>query len=321
MNGVFTKSKSIIIYNIIGIVSGLFLSLLFGSFVIANEFETIDDIVCVFFLIVFGIFIIGLCGLSLYVNHKAFIHADDQSVSAFCHFGLSLNCDMSDIESISYGGDGLNIKLNNGKNYNLMHLANAYEVGRYIEKRIFHQSTSFFAKEELIAKNSTLSKKRKIQGFSSIGCFLLVFSEIFITSALTQWKELNEFSSTDWFVFAIMSVIGIIIMTVLCISLRKYLINTDEQNKTIKMLNKTILYNTALAPGNAIKLFVNDEYYPSFRVTVYGFPNSSEVYYTIEDIDPNYDLRCVGKSKIFTDYESLSLSADLELYTEIPLPL
>ena len=146
MDGVFCKQGFTKIFNIAGLMSGVFLASLFGFFICTGELSTLDDTVISCFFVCFGIFISILCGISLYVNKKAYIHIDEQKISAFCHFGLSLECNLSDISSVSYGGTGLYIQLKNGKKYNLMNLENAYQLGKTFKKG-FPSSLQFLLKK------------------------------------------------------------------------------------------------------------------------------------------------------------------------------
>lgn len=318
MDGIFGKQRFTKVYNIIGLISGGFLVLLFGFFICTGEFSTLDDMIASWFFVCFGFLVFILCAISLYVNQKAHIHVDDQRISAFCHFGLSLECDLSDVSSVSYGGTGLNIQLKSGKKYNLMNLENAYQIGKYIQKRIRVKPTISLDKDELMAAIPPLKRKRKQEGISSIICFLLLFPGIFLTSALTGWKELHEFSSNDWSVFSIMLGVGVIVVVVFCILLRKYLLHTDELNKMQGTLHQIILQTAPVQPGNAIKLFIDNDDYASIRLTVYSYPNSDEVYFTIEQVNQSYEIECIHTSRVYSNINELA--PEIEGMTEIALP-
>lgn len=318
MDGVFGKQKFTKVYNIIGLISGAFLVLLFGFFICIGEFNTLDDMILSWFFVCFGLFISLLCAISLYVNRKAHIHVGENKISAFCHFGLTLECDLSEVSNVSYGGTGLNIQLKNGKKYNLMNLENAYQIGKYIQKRISVKPTISLNKDELMSAIPPLRKKRKREGISSIICFLLLFPGIFLTSALTGWKDLHEFSSNDWTVFSIMAGAGVIVIVAFCILLRKYLLHTDELNKMQGTLYQIILQTAPVQPGNAIKLFIDDDVYSSIRLTIYGYPNSDEVYFTVEQVNQSFEIECIHTSRVYSNINELS--PEVEGMTEIALP-
>lgn len=319
LDGVFTKNRFANIYNVLGIISGGFLILLFGCFISTGAYSTLDEIILSWFFVCFGLLVSILCGASLYVNRKAYIHVDEQTISAFCHFGLSLKCSLSDVKSVSCCGSQLTIQLKNGKSYVHFTLKNACQIERFIHKMIFIKPGVIPDQDALIATIHPLKKQSKYEGIASIICFLLLFPNILLTSGLTGWKDLSAFNSRDWVVFAIMAGIGILVIVVFCILLRKHLLHTDELNKMQEALCQSVLQTASLRPGNAIKLFLDevDEHTP-IRLTVYGFPNSDNVYFTVEQVEPDYTVECVYESKIYANIGELA--PEIEGMTEVPLP-
>lgn len=318
MDGVFCKQKFTKVYNLAGLLSGVFLVLLFGFFICIGEYSTLDDMIASYFFVCFGLFVSILCGISLYVNRKIYIHVDGQRISAFCHFGLALECDLSEVSNVSYSGTGLSIQLRNGKKYYLMNLENAYQLGKYIQKKIAVPPANPIDKDELIATIPPLKKKRKLEGISSILCFLLIFPCIFLTAALTAWKDLHEFHSDDWTVFSIMSGVVVVVIVVFCMLLRKYLLHTDELNKLQGTLHQAILQTAPVQPGNAIRLLIDDEVCASIRLTIFGYPDSNEVYFTIEQVNQSFEIECVHTSRVYSNINELS--PEIEGMTEISLP-
>ena len=318
MDGVFGKQRFTKVYNIIGFISGVILVFLFGFFICAGGYVTLDDTIASWFFVCFGFFISILCGGSLYVNRKAYIHVDAQGISAFCHIGLSLKCGFSDVSSVSYGGTGLNIQLNNGKKYSLIHLENADSLGKYIQKRIPRQSQAVLDKNELIQAIPPLRKKRKYEGIGAVCAFLLLIPVILLTSALTGWKDLSEFTSGDWSVFAAMACVSVILIVLSCILLRRFLRHTDALNEKLDALSRILLQASPLRPGNALKMYVDDDFHPSIRLTVYGYPNSGEVYFTVEQVSKNFELVCIHESKVYSGMDALA--PEIADMTEIPLP-
>lgn len=318
MDGVFCRQKFLKFQNILGLVSGIILILLFGFFVAIGEFDTLDTQIASWFFLFFGFFTVILCSVSLYVNQRVYIHVDEETISAFCHLGLTLHCNLSDVSGVSYGGAGLNIKLKNGKKYNLMYLENAYAMGKYIQRRITSESAAPVGKEQLLEMVPSLKKRCIQKGITSIVCFLLLFPEIFLAAALTGWKDLDDFHSGNWTVFTIMACVGVITIAVSCVLLRRCLLDTEELNKLQGMLYQTILRTSPIQPGNAIKLFIDDNVSDSFRLTVYGYPNSEEVYFTIEQVNQNFECECIHISKVYPCIDDLA--PEIIGLTEIALP-
>lgn len=317
MQGVFCKTKGFKIYNIVGIVSGLFLVGLFGALLCAGVYETLDNVLISVFFCIFGTLVAAFCGLSMFVNRKAFIRVDEEKISAYCHFGLHLECGLAEVAAVSCTPYGLNIKLKNGKNYNLVNLENGYDLRRYIQKRILKEQVRL-DREETIRQIVPLKKKRKMEAIASVCTFLLIFPCIIVAAWLTGWRDLHEFSTKDWTLFAMMGGVGVAIIIIFCIVLRRYIHHTDTVQKLAGTLYQQMLRTTPAGPGNALRMYVDDEEYASLRVTVYGFPNEEDVYFTVEDVDANYELQRLHTSEIYPNMQAME--EELMDLTEIPLP-
>lgn len=243
---------------------------------------------------------------------------DEEKTSAFCHFGLSLKCNISDVKSVSCSAISITINLKNGKNYNIINLENGYELSKYIQKRMTLQQTILENTQDAKAAILSLKVKCKKEGIASITCFLLTIPGIILTSALTNWKELHEFGRQEWIIFSIMFAIGVLAVILMCIFLRKYLFDNDRCLKTQKALYQTLLRTAPIQPGNAIKVFLDDEYHASYRLVIFGFPNSEKVYFTAEDVDQQFEMHLFYTSQIYADMDALN--PELEDMIEIPLP-
>lgn len=318
MDGIFIKTKSRVFFNIIGIFCGVFLVFLFGFFLYSGQCDTLDYQILSIFFVCFGISASCFCAVSLYVNRKAYIHVDEDRISAFCHFGLALECEWTDIRYVSYGGTGLTLQLKNGKKYNLMNLENADQLGRYIQKRIPGELLHTPDQRELTTALPELQKRCKKEGIASIACFLLIFPLIFGTAALTDWKDLHEFTSRDWTVFAWMAGLGVIVLIAFSILLRRFLLDGEEITRLRGARHQQLLRTAPLQPGNAIKLFLDDDVYATVRLTVYGFPHYDDVYFTVEGLNQHLELECIHRSAIYADFSELE--PEIEGMTEIPLP-
>lgn len=318
MDGIFCRQKFLKFQNILGLISGLVLILLFGFFICIGEFDTPDDRIASWFFGGFGVFAVLLCSVSLHINRKVYLHVDEETISAFCHFGLELHCRLTDVANVSYGGMGLNLQLKNGRKYNLMYLENAVEIGSFIQRRTAVKPATLPDPKDLFTMIPPLKKARNAKGIGSIVCFLLLFPEIILTAALTDWKDLSEFHSGDWTLFAVMAGVGIATLALFGILLRKYLLDADRLTKVRGELYRTVLLSAPLQPGNALKMYVDDDLFPSIRLTVYGYPNSEEVYFTVEQVNRDYRIQCLHTSKVYANIQELM--PEIEGMPELPLP-
>ena len=73
-----------------------------------------------------------------------------------------------------------------------------------------------------------------------------------------------------------------------------------------------------IQPGNAIKLLIDDDIYASIRLTIFGYPNSDNVYFTVEQVNRNYEIECIHTSRVYTNINELT--AEIGDMTEISLP-
>ena len=315
MDGIFYKG-GLRVYNIIGLIAGVFLILLFGFILCTEPYDVGEDLFAAIFFMCFGALVVVFCGISLYVDHKAFIHADDFRVKAFCHFGLSLSCELSEIESVSYSGIGLTLKLKTGRRYSLMYMKNAYEVGRYIRRRLPRKTKNTQSKDELLAEIMRLTRMWKRCGCRLFFCFVLWFAGIILTAWMTDWKDMSEFTYNDWIIFAAMAGICLIVAIVIVLLTRKTTRVNALLDEKRHLLARAILFGTPLRSGNVIAVFIDDADNIGLRVTVYGYPNAEDVYYVVEQADRYGQLVCTHESHIYSNFSELA--PELEGLERIP---
>lgn len=318
MDGVFLRGRFLKLQNILGLVCGIILVMMFGFFNFVGAYETLDDRLASWFFVIFGFLVAVLCAVSLYVNKRLFFRVEGERITGYCQFGLSLDCALEDVKSVSYGGTGLSIRLKSGKKYNIMNLENACQLGSYIEKRLPREALPEEDEETLLARLAPLGKRRLRSGLGAVGCFVWLFASIFISSALTGWRELHQFSHQDWAIFWALAATGVLALAGFGILLRIYLLDTEKQNKLQGQLHQRILRTAPLRPGNVRQVFLDDELHGSCRVTVYGIPNSKEVYFTVEALGADRQLQCVHESPLYPDYEALE--PELEGLSPILIP-
>lgn len=305
MDGIFTNQKRTRLYNIIGLVCGLFSVLLFTFVLIVDGEVTLETFLKSCVIIFIAVITSSICALSLYVNKRAFIHVDEERISAFCHYGLSLSCELTDVELVSYGGTGLNILLKNSKKYNLINLENAYQLGRFMIKRIPEPPVPSRSKESLIAELSVMKRKRNREAIVALSGFVLLIPLVLVGSAVTGNAELHQFGGDDWKIFAILAAIGILMVIVACVALRRAIAHIEELDVLRRTICQMVFQTTPLLPGNAIRVLV--EYYalqPS-RLTVYEVPGSEQVYYILEDMNQNFELEYVTRSEKYSEIDTL----------------
>lgn len=305
MEGIFCNKRWNLISNILGLIAGIFLPALFGSLLIGGALTEPADTAAAWFFSVFGMLVALLCGVSLYVNKKAFIRADEEEVSGYFHFGLALHCRIADIEAISYGGTGLNLQLKNGKKYNMHNLENAYAIGNYIKRQMPLPPLTALSKEKLLQAVHEARRKRKNCGLSLIGCFVLIFAGIFLTVWLTGGKEMRDFVSGDWRIFGVMVGMAMLLGIAIGLLVRRFVRYSELFQKRQDELHLLVLRTAPLPPGNVLKIYIDADTWPPVRITVCGFPNSDEVYFIAEQIHEDDQLETVQQSQLYRSLDSI----------------
>lgn len=317
MEGVFRARLWTAVYNIMALISGVFLMGLFSVLLAGGSEELGGDALLAWFFIGFGFLAAALGGVSLYVNRRAFVRVDDRTIRGYFHFGLSLECGLDDIDAVSYGGTGLNLRLKNGKNYNMHNLENACALGVFIKRRLPLRPLTEKTEAELRQTLNEARSKRKKLALELLFSFVLVFAGIFLTEWLTGGRELRDFLPADWKIFCAMIAADAVLAVMVVILVRRVVRLNEVCQRNLEDLYLLILRTAPLPPGNARKVFISLEDHPPIRVTVCGFPHSDEVYYIIEELGDEQKPETVHESGIYPSLEALG--PELEGLREITM--
>lgn len=319
MEGVFSKQRLTVAYKIVGLISGAVFALLSGVMICTGEFTVLADLLWDSLALCFGFLMAVFCGKSLHRNRKAYFHADAQGITAYCQSGGALQCSFKDVSDVMLGYNTLHIWLKNCRKYSLTNLENAYLVAEYIRERIPEKPVTFGEEAELREAIPALREKCKDEGAASVCCYILLFPCILLTMGLTEGKELNEFTCENWEVFAGMALAGAMIITAAFLLLRRFLRHQKQLRKAQGELYQIVLRNSPVGPGNVRKLFLDSAEKASTRLTVYGYPDSPEVYFTVETVNGNYEIERVYESGIYADMDTIA--PVIQELTEISFPL
>ena len=239
--------------------------------------------------------------ISLLFNNKAFLYIDNCHIKGKYYLFSKIDCQISDIV-FSLGRNGtLIIQLKDGKTHTIMGIENAWELGSFIRKNITFNASE--QPESLIKNLNNLKFERK-KGIIYV-CFgvVLMFVIIFITVFLTGEREMHEFSNIDWTIFAIM------VATEIATAVATFYFagKTGKNNIPIEKLQyeiqRRIIETQPLLPGFVIAVYTDENY--TGRITLFGYPNDSAVYYTVQELDAGYNLVQEYTSETFEDQEGL----------------
>lgn len=315
MESIFCKKRWTLAGNILGLVSGIFLPVLFGFVMMADPAAEPGSIAAALFFSVFGLLVALLCGVSIYVNKKAFVRADSEGIIGYFHIGRAMQCSYDEIDAVSFGGTGLNIRLKNGKKYGMMNLDNALDLGRFIKNRMPLPPLSSRTTEELHQTLRDARARRKKCSLGLLGCFVLIFGGILPLVQFTGGKELADFTAADWQIFGVMIGWELVLMTAIVILIRKVVRHSEVCQRNLEELHLLVLRTAPLPAGNMRHVYISLDDHPPVRVTVCGLPQSREVYYILEGIRDDDTLEKFHESKLYPNLEALE--PELEGLTEI----
>ncbi|MBE6530629.1 MAG: hypothetical protein E7679_00865 [Ruminococcaceae bacterium] len=141
----------------------------------------------------------------------------------------------------------------------------------------------------------------------------LMFIGVFVAAFLTDSKGFHEFSKHDWFVMNIFSVTELILIVVIFYFAIKSRKNNTNQQKLDYSIRKSIIETTPLMPGNVVKVYSPCNY--SYRIILFSLPNTTAVYFCVEEVTFDYTLNCVFSSEIYESAEDIL--DELTLLTDI----
>lgn len=258
---------------------------------------------------------LGLGGISACFNlfvlismHTSYFQVDEQRLQARYLCFVTLDCPLSDVAFVLPQLNSLTVILKNGKRHTLAGMANSFAVGRYLRKQIFSLETA--PVEELRAQLAKLTAKRKKYFYFVFGVFALMIATILVTVALTGGRDIGEFTPNDRILFAAMGVVELVEVVVLfwVASKAGRLLWPVEHTKF--RLRSALIASQPLPPGNARYVYTNPDFFQ--RVTLFGFPSDSDMYYVIERITKDHILFVCHESALFPDERSLLMELEYE---------
>ena len=280
MNGIFIRKK---ILSPLGMISlcGIFL---IGLYIFLSVVDPEAKGSLSFLLL--GIIYCLVAIPPLTMNCGAYLHVSGESIKAKYHWFGKIDCKVSDVEFVFPQINTLTIYLKSGKYYTIMGISNAWQIASFIGRRIPFKIKD--RTEVLIEKLNQLKQTRKKELTYTCIFSVFMFINIFITVFLTGERELHEFNKTDWIIMAFFIVIEIATL----IAAFYFANKTGKKNIPIEKLHyeiqRTIIETTPLPADNVLKVFAGDDF--TYRITVFGYPNNDSIYYTVEELFPNYTL-------------------------------
>lgn len=232
MDGIFRKGLNRL-YGILGTVSGIGLIGLMGFVLIVDPAVKPGDVGYFVFFMIFGLIAAAVSIYSLLLTKRVFLRVTQERIEGFSGLSGRLDCAMSEVAHVAWGGTGLNLELKNGKRYNFNDLLNNHELGSFIRAQTFVAPKVDMDREELA--QSVIGRKRKSSRLA-IGVLVsvvLLIPEILITAALTGGRELEQFTSRDWTVLGIGAAAVLATFAVFYILLRRWVKTQREYERLL----------------------------------------------------------------------------------------
>ena len=232
MEGIFRKSLNRL-YGILGTVSGIGL---FGliSFVLAvDPAVKPGDIGYFVFFMIFGLIAAVVSIYSLFVTGRVFLRVTEERIQGFSGLSGRLDCAMSDVAHVAWGGIGLSIELKTGKRYNFNDLTNNYAVGAFIRERTFVVPKVDIDQEELAKVILGLKRKHNCLAIGVLVSVVLMIPEILVAVALTGGRELEQFTEQDWTILGTGTAAVVVTFAVFYVLLRHFVKTQREYERLL----------------------------------------------------------------------------------------
>jgi len=304
-NGIFKHDK---VGGITCILCGILLIGLFILIAFKDSEATLSGLLVGFGL---GIFfsLVGICFLLF--NFKSFFYIDNEHIKGKYHYFGRIDCNINDVIFALGRNRTLIIQLKDGKTHTIMGIENAWQLASIIRRNMHFESTE--QPEILMEKLNNLKATKKNGLIYVCSGVAIMFVIIFVTVFLTGEREMHEFSNIDWTIFTIM-VAAEIATTVATFHFAK---KTGKNNIPIEKLQyeiqRRIIETQPLLPGFVIAVYTDENY--TGRITLFGYPHDSAVYYSVQEFASDYTLFRAYTSDVYDSQEDLP--ADFETLIDI----
>lgn len=261
--------------------------------------------------LIFGVLIILVVIPSWLLNYGAFIRIDENSIKAKYHWFGKIDCKLSDVIFAVARVNTLIIQLKDGKTHTIMGVENSWPLASLIRRNMSFDVTE--QPETLNEKLNNLKSAKKKGLIYVCSGLALMFINIFFTVFLTGEREMHEFSNIDWTIFAIMGAIEIATVIITFYFASKTGKNNIPIEKLRYTIQRRIIETQPLLPGFVIAIYTDENY--TGRITLFGYPNDSAVYYSVQEFASDYTLFRAYTSDVYGSHEELP--ADFETLIDI----
>ncbi len=296
MEGMFLRKK-FNIWLFLLFACGLFF---IGLYIFLNIVDPKATSELLTFLIM-GILIILVVIPSWLLNFGAFIHIDEDSIKAKYHWFGKIDCKLSDVTFAVARVNTLIIQLKDGKTHTIMGIENSWPLASIIRRNMSFEVTE--QPEILMEKLNNLKATKKNGLIYVCSGVALMFVIIFVTVFLTGEREMHEFSNIDWTIFTIMVAAEIATTVATFYFAGKTGKNNIPIEKLQYEIQRRIIETQPLLSGFVIAVYADENY--TGRITIFGYPHDSAVYYSVQEFASDYTLFRAYTSDVYDSQEEL----------------
>ena len=256
--------------------------------------------------LVFGALVALFNLFVLIAMHTGVLHADDQNLHVRYLCFKTLDCPLSDVAFVLPQMNSLTVILKNGQCHTIAGLENSFAVGRYLRTQLFSLETN--PVEELRVQLDALTAKRKNYIYFICGGFALWLATIFVTVALTDGRDIGDFTATDRIVFIISAIVQLLeVILLFWLANRCGLLLWPVEHTKFR-LRSALISSQPLPAGNMRCVYTDPNFFQ--RVTLFEIPSEPDVYFVVERIIKDHQLIFYDSSSLISDEESILMEMD-----------
>lgn len=234
-------------------------------------------------------------------NRGAYFLIEDGRIQARYHWFGRLYCALEDLAFINGQMMTLNLLLRNGKRCTIAFVSNAEEVSADVRRVTFsmEQEDPAVLKEQM----EKVHQKRRREVYWVIAGCVLIFVNIALLVLATGGRETDAFSSCDWVICRVMTIIECATVFATFWIARRCGMQLMDINFLRHRLQSAVVASQVLS-SNCVKAVYTDLDLNG-RVVVCGLPNDDSLYYMVQEFDDHFHLITVETSGFFDDEEDL----------------
>ena len=240
-------------------------------------------------------------------NRKAYLKICDGRIEGRFHYFGRINTPVSDIRFSYAQLNRLTLLLENGKRLAIMGISNSSFICNAIMQSIGHFTDE--PPEKCKDRLMYLRAARKKHLIKCGTATAIMFINIFIAAILTGGRDFDEFGKLDilvMFVMGLAEAVTIFFASYHAQKSGKLILNIQNADYDLR---RAVIKASPLLPGDPIAVYADAEF--TSRITLFGYPDCTSVYFSEESFTPDRTLKKKYMSEIYEDTDpELSLLFD-----------